>query len=87
VVALNPWVYPQDDADLSGRKVLIVHGTDDRVASIERARAVARNLSRRTAVDFEEVPGGKHAMLSHGAVFERAATRFVVDLLGGGRPL
>jgi pimeloyl-ACP methyl ester carboxylesterase len=79
VVALNPWVYPYDDADLSGRRVLIVHGTEDRVAPLERARAVARNLSRRTQVDLVEVPGGKHAMLRHGAAFERAAARFVAD--------
>lgn len=83
VVALNPWVYPHDDADLSGRRVLIVHGTEDRVASIERARAVARSLSRRTEVDFQEVPGGKHAMLSQSATFERAAARFVLSTLGG----
>lgn len=81
VVALNPWVYPYDDADLSGRQVLIVHGTEDRVAPLERARAVARNLARRTEVDFVEVPGGKHAMLRHGAVFERAAARFVAGAL------
>lgn len=81
VVALNPWVYPYDDADLSGRRVLIVHGTEDRVARIERARAVARNLARRTDVELVEVPGGKHAMLRHAAVFERAATRFVDETL------
>ncbi|GAA4374218.1 alpha/beta hydrolase [Nocardioides caricicola] len=81
VVALNPWVYPYDDADLSGRRVLIVHGTEDRVAPIERARAVARNLARRTEVDFQEVPGGKHAMLRHGREFERAAARFVAKTL------
>lgn len=81
VVALNPWVYPYDDADLSGRRVLIVHGTEDRVAPIERARAVARNLARRTEVDVQEVPGGKHAMLRHGREFERAAARFVAKTL------
>ena len=42
VVALNPWVYPDDDADLTGRRVLIVHGTDDRVALPQRSRAVAQ---------------------------------------------
>lgn len=81
VVALNPWVYPEDDADLSGRRVLIVHGTEDRVASPERARAVARNLARRTEVELIEIPGGKHAMLRHGSAFEKAASGFVVDTL------
>lgn len=81
VVALNPWVYPYDDADLSGRRVLVVHGTDDRIASIERARAVVANLRRRTDVELREVRGGKHAMLRHGAAFERAAASFCVDTL------
>jgi dienelactone hydrolase len=81
VVALNPWVYPYDDADLSGRRVLVVHGTDDRVALPDRARAVARNLSRHTAVEFREVPGGRHAMLRHGRAFERAASAFVTGTL------
>ena len=43
--------------------MLIVHGTADRVASIEKARTVARNLSRTTSVEFVEIVGGKHAML------------------------
>ena len=78
IVALNPWVYPTDDADLSGRRVLVVHGTEDRVALPERARAVVANLRRRTVVDYLEVPGGRHAMLRHGRDFERAAAEFVV---------
>ena len=83
VVALNPWVYPYDDADLSGRRVLVVHGTEDRVASLDRARAVVANLRRRTDVELREVPGGRHAMLRHGAVFERAAASFSVSSLLG----
>ncbi len=81
VVALNPWVYPTDDADLSGRRVLIVHGTADRVASIEKARAVARNLSRSTDVEFVEIDGGKHAMLSHGREYDRRAAEFTATAL------
>jgi len=81
VVALNPWVYPDDDADLTGRRVLIVHGTDDRVAPSERSRLVARSLARRTEVSYVEVPGGRHAMLRHGPAFERAAASFAVETL------
>jgi pimeloyl-ACP methyl ester carboxylesterase len=81
VVALNPWVYPTDDAELAGRRVLIVHGTDDRVASIEKARTVARNLSRTTSVEFVEIEGGKHAMLSHGREFDRRAAQFTASAL------
>lgn len=81
VVALNPWVYPTDDVDLRGRRVVVVHGTDDRIAPMSRSRAVADRLGRRTDVTFTEVEGGRHAMLRHGARFERAATDAVTTTL------
>ena len=83
VVALNPWVYPDDDADLRGRPVLVLHGTADRVASIDRARAVAARLARRTDVELREVPGGNHAMLPGARAFEEPATAFLVGRLLG----
>ncbi len=85
VVGLNPWVYPNDDADLSGRQVLVVHGTDDRIASPARARAVTERLGRRGEARFVEVEGGRHAMLRHGRTFERLASGFVVEALRGDR--
>jgi len=81
VVALNPWVYPTDAADLTGRRVLIVHGTADRVASLEKARTVARTLARTADVDFVEIVGGKHAMLSHGREYDRRAAEFTAATL------
>ncbi|WP_036565440.1 alpha/beta hydrolase [Nocardioides halotolerans] len=81
VVALNPWVYPTDSADLGGRRVLIVHGDQDRVASIAKARAVARTLARRTTVEFETVRDGKHAMLRHGRDFDGRAAAFTAEVL------
>lgn len=84
VVALNPWVYPTDDADLAGRRVLVVHGDADRIAVPDRARVVADRLARTAEVEWRTVPGGKHAMLRHGAVFERAAADFVVETLLAG---
>ena len=84
VVALNPWVYPSDAADLTGRRVLIVHGTDDRIADPRRAMTVARTLSQTAlSLGFVSVEGGKHAMLRRGRVFERAAADFVVATVGG----
>lgn len=83
VVALNPWVYPTDRVDLSGRRVLVVHGTDDRVADPGRAQAVAEAIARTTDVTVQWVEGGKHAMLSHALEFERPAASFVVDALLG----
>jgi len=85
VVALNPWVYPTDTIDLSSRRVLIVHGDQDRVASIHKARTVASALGRTTSVDFVEVPGGKHAMLRHGREFDGRAAAFTADVLLGLR--
>ncbi len=83
VVALNPWLYPTDDAPLEGRSVLIVHGDADRIAPLERARSVARRLAGRTDVDLVVVPGGKHAMLSHAGAFTRPTTDFVTRTLLG----
>ena len=81
VVALNPWVYPADSADLRGRKVLIVHGRQDRIASLERARQVGRNISRTAEVEFVEIAGGKHAMLRHGREFDGRAADFTAKVL------
>ncbi|PUA81812.1 alpha/beta hydrolase [Nocardioides currus] len=82
-VALNAWLYPTDDADLQGRSVLFVHGTDDRIASPQNAATVARRLARTARVGYVSVPGGKHAMLRHGARFERYAAEFVAATLLG----
>ncbi len=86
VVALNPWVYPTDEADLTGRRVLVVHGTGDRVADPGRSATVARSVARTAEVGYVAVPGAGHAMLRHGATFERAAASFAsITLLGAGR--
>jgi len=85
VVALNPWVYATDRADLAGRSVLVMHGTADRVADPERARAVASAIADTTDVTFVPVEGGRHAMLRQGSTFERTATDFVLSSLLGER--
>ena len=81
VAVLNPWLYPADDPDLSGRSVLFVHGAQDRVASIDKAEAVARRLTRRTSVGFIRIPDGKHAMLRHGSAYDRYAATFTAAVL------
>jgi pimeloyl-ACP methyl ester carboxylesterase len=84
VVALNPWLDPRDRADLRARDVLVVHGTDDRIASPARAEHVARSLSATAErFGFLRVEGGKHAMLRRGGVFTRATTDFVAATLLG----
>jgi pimeloyl-ACP methyl ester carboxylesterase len=81
VAVLNPWVYPDDDTDLSGRSVLLVHGGRDRIASIGRAEAMARRLARRTSVGFIRIPDGKHAMIRFGRDFDRYAAEFTAAVL------
>ncbi|MET0837625.1 MAG: alpha/beta hydrolase [Marmoricola sp.] len=85
-VALNPWMHRSDRADVTGRRLLVAHGTADRIASIERARAAAEMLARTAdSVGFLTVEGARHGMLRRGAVFERAAAAFAVaTLLGEG---
>jgi pimeloyl-ACP methyl ester carboxylesterase len=84
VVALAPWVYPNDgDLDLSGRRVLIVHGDHDRIARPANSATVARALSRTADVGYITVLGGKHAMLRHHAEFDGLAAQFAAATLLG----
>lgn len=82
VVALAPWVHPSDVAPgIEGRRILIVHGARDRIASPARAQALAEALRRRTDVRFDVVPEGKHAMLGHANAFVAPAVDFVLETL------
>lgn len=85
VVALNPWVYPDDGVPLPGRRVLVVHGTADRIARLDRAERVVERLRRSTDVELVRVEGGKHAMLKHGREFDGRAARFTAEALLPGR--
>jgi len=83
-VALAPWVSPADEPrGLEGRRILIVHGTNDRIASPQRSAVLARRIAAAgTSVDYVTVEGGKHAMLRHGRRFTDLAAEFVVEELG-----
>ena len=86
VAALAPWLYAEDGRrNLHGRRVLIVHGDQDRIASPDRSLAVAEDLRRSADVGYLRVSGGKHAMLAHRGVFDRAAADFVTATLLGDR--
>ncbi len=86
VVALNPWLYGDESADLRGRRTLVVHGEQDRIALLRRTEAVVRKLRRRAPVAFVVVSEGRHAMLRRGSRFERYATELVALALLG-RPV
>ncbi len=84
VVALAPWVYPDDGRrDLHGRRVLVVHGDQDRIASPQRSAVVAEDLRQTAEVGYIRVAGGKHAMLGHHRVVDGAAADFVTATLLG----
>jgi len=84
VAALAPWVHPSDGGgDLSGRQVMVVHGTEDHIASPTRALAAARNLQRTAQVGFISVEGGRHAMLRHHRSFDGYAAQFAAATLLG----
>ena len=72
--------------DLAGRQVLVVHGTDDRIALPSRSAELARRLGRDTTVGHVSVPGGRHAMLRHGRTFETYAADFVTATLLAAEP-
>jgi alpha-beta hydrolase superfamily lysophospholipase len=87
-VALAPWVYPSDmPAGLGGQRILIVHGTADRVASPARSAALAERLRTRADVRYVGVEGAKHAMLGHHAEFSRPAAEFAVETLAAEQHL
>ena len=82
VVALAPWVYPSDvPSGLSHSRILIIHGSADRVASPERSATLARELSRVVEVTYVTVDGGRHAMLRHHQRFTDPAVAFAAETL------
>jgi predicted esterase len=84
-VALAPWVVPGDRPAPTDerRRLLVIHGTRDRIANPRRSLAVARSLEPEAEVTYVSVEGGSHAMLRHHALFDGLAARFAaLTLLG-----
>jgi dienelactone hydrolase len=82
VVALAPWVYPTDvPRTLDGERVLIVHGSRDRIASPRRSAALASRLGRRARAGYVLVHGATHAMLRRHEVFSGLAAGFALQTL------
>jgi pimeloyl-ACP methyl ester carboxylesterase len=80
--ALAPWVYPTDVPDgLHDRRLLVVHGSQDRIASPGRSAALAHALSAHAQTAYVTVTGGKHAMLRHHALFDGLAADFARSTL------
>lgn len=81
VVALNPWVRATDTVDLAGREVLVVHGSDDRIAEPRESASMARRLAGSATVSYVQVRGGRHAMLRRSRTFDTLAADFTAESL------
>ena len=82
-VALAPYVYPGDIPPIHGQRLMVIHGSSDRIASSKRALELARRLARRTPTSFVLVRGGGHSMLRrHGEFSGLAADAATHSLLG-----
>ncbi len=85
VVALNPWLRPDDRLRTEAR-VLVVHGTDDRIARPAASLDLVARARPSVDVSRVEVVGGRHAMLRRGRTFESLAADFVTATLLGSSP-
>jgi dienelactone hydrolase len=85
-VALAPYVLPGDrPRGVGGRRILIVHGSADRIASPRRSGVLAESLGKDADVTYVCVEGGKHAMLRRHALFDGLAAEFAATTLLGTR--
>lgn len=83
ISVLNAWLHADEPSSLTGRRVMFVHGSEDRVALPDRALSLAKRLASRNAVSFLTVEGGRHAMLRHRRAFEAPVARFTAESLLG----
>ncbi|MET3721158.1 MULTISPECIES: alpha/beta hydrolase [unclassified Arthrobacter] len=80
VVALAPWLGPETPAErVAGRKVLIVHGTDDRMTSPTQSRQFARRAADAAAsMQYVSISGAGHFMVRRVRLWHSLATGFVM---------
>lgn len=83
VVGLAPWIEADDPvAQLAGRRLLIAHGTDDRMTSALASAAYAERAAHVAAsVSYVSVADDKHAMLRRARVWHELAAGFVTGVL------
>ena len=85
VVGLAPWIEDGDPVDtLLGRRVLLAHGTHDRMTSASATARYAELAGRvATSVSFVSVDSASHAMLRRAEVWHRLTAEFVAGALFG----
>ena len=88
IVALNPFLYPQDAEGGRVRgKVLVVQGTEDRISRPDRTMAVATAMNRDADVRVALITGGRHAMLRRHRAYTDLAAEFTAHVLLGDHPI
>jgi alpha-beta hydrolase superfamily lysophospholipase len=79
VCALAPWIEPGDQVIRPATaKVLLAHGTDDRVTDPSASALYAARIG----ASFVPVPGETHGLLRRPVFWTRLVTGFVADVLG-----
>lgn len=82
VAGLAPWLPKGEPVEqLAGRRVLLVHGTADRITDPRATWAYAERARAVTEVVTVEVPGGEHAMLRHAHRWHQLAAEFALSAL------
>jgi pimeloyl-ACP methyl ester carboxylesterase len=77
VAGLAPWLPPGEPIDqLAGRRVLLAHGTADRVTPPAQTWAYAEHARSITDVAVIEVRSGEHTMLWRAPLWHRLAAEF-----------
>jgi dienelactone hydrolase len=77
VAGLAPWLPAGEPvAQLAGRRVLLVHGTADRITDPRETWAYADRARAVTEVTTLEVPGGDHPMLRQAGRWHQVAAEF-----------
>jgi hypothetical protein len=77
IAGLAPWLPPGEPVDqLAGRRVLLAHGTADRVTPPAQTWAYAERARSVTDVAVIEVRNGEHTMLWRAPLWHRLAAEF-----------
>jgi len=84
VVALAPWLNHKTAVKpVAGRRVLIVHGTEDRWTSPANSLDYARRADAVAAsIDYVSLKGAGHFMIHRLALWNLLANGFVLDAFG-----
>jgi pimeloyl-ACP methyl ester carboxylesterase len=77
VAGLAPWLPPGEPADqLAGRRVLLAHGTADRITSPHDTWAYAERAGGAASLTAVAVAGGDHPMLRRAGLWHALAAQF-----------